>query len=260
MNTNQQRTNDSDELKHLRAVAILQERARLARELHDTIGQVLGYVRLQAHTTQQLISRGQISEANGLLDRLIEVAESAQAEVRDQILSLSVQLPLNSQASGLVNTLRTYIDAVASRSRTVITFIAEPELLDVVIAPDTGAQVIRIVQEAITNANKHSAAQHVWIALTFGDKTLHGVIEDDGQGFSPDDIPQSSSPKFGLRIMSDRAQETGGQLQVLSVLGQGTKVIFDIPCKTQGTQPGESVDGKHPEDGTTLLETKVVPV
>jgi signal transduction histidine kinase len=260
MNIIQPCTTDSDELKYQRAVAILQERARLARELHDTIGQVLGYVRMQAHTTQQLISRGQINEADALLSRLIEVAESAQAEVRDQILSLSVQLPLIAQVSGLVSALRTYIDILASRSPTLVTFMAEPELLDAIIAPDAGAQVIRIVQEALTNANKHSAAQHVWVTLTCKDNCLHGVVEDDGQGFSSDAIPQSNSPRFGLRIMSDRAQDIGGHLQVLSTLGQGTKVIFDIPFKPQGTQPAETAQGKSTADDITLLEAKVARV
>ena len=251
---------ESDELKQQRAIAILQERTRLARELHDTIGQVLGYVRLQAYTAQQLLSRGQIAEANVLLNRLIEVAESSQAEVRDEIFGLSMPLPLNAQVSDLINTLRSYVNTLAGRYPTHVTFSADPKLFDRSMEPDAEAQTMRIVQEALNNANKHGTAEHIWITLTLEADYLHGVIEDDGQGFSPDAISQSSAPKFGLRIMSERAQETGGRLQVLTALGQGTKVVFDIPCKPQRAQSAESIQREFSKDTTNLLASKVVPV
>jgi signal transduction histidine kinase len=221
---------DSEELKQQRAVAILQERARLARELHDTIGQVLGYVRLQAYTAQQLLERGQTAEADALLSRLVEVAESSQAEVRDQIFGLSMQLPLNARVKDLVSSLRSYIDTFSRRSSLQVTFSANPDLLERSIAPDAEAQALRIVQEALINANKHGTAQRAGVTLSLAGDFLHGVIEDDGKGFSPENTPPTGAPRFGLRIMSERAQEVGGQLQILTSPGKGTKIVFDIPC------------------------------
>lgn len=251
---------ESDELKQQRAVAILQERTRLARELHDTIGQVLGYVRLQAYTAQQLLSRGQIAEADALLSRLVEVAESTQIEVRDEIFGLNMQVPLNAQMSDLINTLHSYIDTLASRFPTHVTFSADPELLNREIEPDAEAQTMRIVQEALANANKHGTPQHVWITLTLEDDCLHGIVEDDGKGFSPEALSQGSTSKFGLRIMSERAQETGGRLQVFTTLGQGTKVVFDIPCKPQREQSAKSIQKEFSGNAANLLAPKVVPV
>ncbi len=253
---------ETDELKQQRAIAILQERTRLARELHDTVGQVLGYVRLQAYAAQQLLSRGQIAEADALLNRLIEVAETAQAEVRDDIFGLSIQLPLSGQVSDLINALRSYVDALVDRFSAHMSFSVDPKLLNQSMDPDAEAQAMRIVQEALTNANKHSTAQHIWVTLTLEADYLHGVIEDDGQGFSPEAMPQSNAPKFGLRIMSERAQETGGHLQVLTALGQGTKVVFDIPCKLQKAPSvsAESIQREFSKDATNLLAPKVVHV
>jgi signal transduction histidine kinase len=255
MNTVQSSNIDSEMLKRQHAAAILQERTRLARELHDTLGQVLGYVRLQAYTTQQLLSRGEIAEANALLDRLIEVAESAQAEVRDQILGLSSPAPLDAQGIDMVNTLRTYIDSLAHRYPIQITFSTDPDLHAVEIDPEAEVQVIRIVQEAITNVNKHGSAQHIRVSLALAGDSLHGVIEDDGQGFSPKAIPEGKRPKFGLQIMRERAHEVGGDLKIISAEGKGTKVIFDIPCMANATPSSEVISSK---DTKTFTGSKIL--
>jgi PAS domain S-box-containing protein len=217
-------------VKNKRAVAIMQERTRLARELHDSTGQVLSYVRMQVYAAQQQLSRGHQEEANTMLARLVEMTEEAHTAVRDQILSLTVNLPSSVKTSDMLRVLRDYLDAFSKNASMQVEFSAEPEVEYAEMAADALPQVIRIVQEAVTNARKHATAEHLQVVLSLIDGHLHGIIRDDGRGFLLEAVNDGGVRRFGLRIMAERAQDIGGKLFVLSVPGEGTQVVFDIPC------------------------------
>jgi two-component system sensor histidine kinase DegS len=186
---------------------------------------------MQTYTARQLLSDGESARVINLLTRLTEVAEETQAELRDQILGLNVRLPAGSKTAGVARVLRAYAEALGRRGPIPVDFTAEPEVLDVEIDADAEAQVIRIVQEAITNVTKHADAQRALVSLVLNGDYICAIIEDDGKGFTPHTDPDRKTWHFGLRIMAERAEEIGGDLQIVTVPGQGTKVILNVPCR-----------------------------
>ncbi len=227
----QEKRLEQDVMRQQRAVAILEERTRLARELHDSIGQVLSYVRMQTYTARHFLSRGWTNDAVNLLERIIEVAQNSQTELRDQILSLSVRSAADARTPGLVSMLRAYVNDLTRDSPLRTEFNATPEVDGLKLAWDAEAQVIRIVQEAIANVRKHADAQFMQIELKRDAENFMAVVEDDGRGFDPETISSASERRFGLRIMVERAQEIGGHLQIVSAPGKGTRVTLVIPMK-----------------------------
>lgn len=227
----QEKRLEQDLLRQQRAVTMLEERTRLARELHDSIGQVLSYVRMQTYTARHFLSSGWYSDVDGLLERIIEVAQNSQTELRDQILSLNVRSAADAKTSGLVSMLRTYVSDLTRDTPLRIEFSAMPELDHFKLAWDIEAQVVRIVQEAIANVRKHAAAQFIHVILKTDAENFMAVVEDDGRGFDPESISGASERRFGLRIMVERAEEIGGHLQIRSSPGRGTKVTLVIPKK-----------------------------
>ena len=93
-------------------------------------------------------------------------------------------------------------------------------------------QLLRIVQEAFTNIRKHARAKHARVSLSQEPGFILLRIEDDGIGFDPDRLP-TSQEAFGLGMMSQRAAEVGGRVEVKSASGQGTKVVVEIPVNEE---------------------------
>jgi signal transduction histidine kinase len=94
-------------------------------------------------------------------------------------------------------------------------------------------QIFRIVQEALTNARKHSKAHNVQVKFESEDGRVLVVIQDDGHGFSPDNLEIVYGQHFGLQFMQERAGQLGGMLQVQSTPGKGTQVMLEVPTKEQ---------------------------
>ncbi|MFQ5854333.1 MAG: PAS domain S-box protein [Anaerolineae bacterium] len=217
-------------LRQQRALAVLEERERLARELHDSLGQILGYVNTQTQAARELLSRDQAAAADTHLRRLAEVAQDAHADVREYILSLQASA-LTEQ--GFLPALEEYLQRFSQNNGIQTELIASDELADVAFGPNVEAQLMRIVQEALTNVRKHARAQHVWITFEVDSGQAQVSIEDDGHGFDPARMSPEDGPHFGLRIMQERAEEFGGSIQVQSMPDQGTKVVVKVPLRRE---------------------------
>ncbi|HBY95760.1 MAG TPA: hypothetical protein DEP84_17700 [Chloroflexi bacterium] len=217
-------------LRQQRALAVLEERERLARELHDSLGQILGYVNTQTQAARELLSRGQTAAVDTHLKRLAEVAQDAHADVREYILSLQTSA---ASEEGLLPALEGYLQRFSQNSGIQPELIVADELADVEFRPGVKTQVIRIVQEALTNVRKHASAEHVWITFAVTGHETRATIADDGCGFDPAHIAARDGRHFGLRIMRERAEEFGGSIQVLSKPHEGTKVIVAIPLRKE---------------------------
>lgn len=213
-----------------RALAVLKERERLARELHDSLGQILGYVNTQTQAARELLSRGQTTAADTYLGRLAEVAQDAHADVREYILSLQAGALAE---QGFLPALEDYLQRFSRHHGIQAELMVSGEQVDVAFDPDIEAQLMRIIQEALTNVMKHARARHVWIALEVDSGQAQVAIEDDGCGFDPARISLEDGWHFGLRIMRERAEEFGGGIQVQSRLDQGTKVMVKIPLRRE---------------------------
>jgi PAS domain S-box-containing protein len=208
------------------ALAALQERERVARELHDGLGQVLGYVKMQAQAARERLAQGQANGADQDLARLEAVVQDAHADVREYILnSKSWALP----EAGLLPALRQYLRRFGETHSIQTKWVPPPEGTDGGLEPTAEAQLFRIVQEALTNARKHAHAGCVQMSLVFNDDRAQIIVQDDGVGFDPGLLATAEGNRFGLGFMRERAEEVGGSVELQSAPGSGTRVIIDLP-------------------------------
>lgn len=218
--------------------AILAERDRIARELHDSLAQVLGSNHLRL---RMLLARPEVSDRRriaGELEDLAEVNEEAYRDVREAILGLREA----SRTQGLIEALRIYLDKYAQQSGLTVeldsSLEGEPSL-----PAASEIQVIRVIQEALTNVRKHARASHARVRLASAEPGMMTiVVEDDGRGFDPDAAPDSRDGGYGLQTMRERMQLAGGSLRVDSRVGGGTRVVAVVPDGSRLRRPGVLAD------------------
>ncbi len=200
-----------------RELAAVEERQKLARELHDSVSQALYGIALGARTARTLLERG-ATEAATLadpLDYVLQLAEAGLAEMRALIFELR---PESLKTEGLVAALTKQTDSLRMRHRLEVRvdFCAEPAL------PLAAKEALyRIAQEAMHNIAKHARASQVEVTLTDAGDAVQLAIHDDGLGFDPaGEFPGH----LGLRSMRERAERLGGELRLDSAPGRGTRL------------------------------------
>ena len=218
-------------LRQQRAVGILQERERLARELHDSLGQVLGFVSTQAQAVRALLARGDTAAADACLARLVAVAQEAHADVREYILGVTA---LVSPERGLLSSLEQYLQRFGQNYGLRAEIVAPESLTEARLDPAVEVQLLRIIQEALSNVRKHARAPDVRVVFAVEGDRLRVLVEDDGLGFDPERVGARDGQSFGLRVMRERAEEVGGSVEVLSAPGQGTRVTVLVPLARDG--------------------------
>jgi signal transduction histidine kinase len=210
-----------------RGKAALEERQRLARELHDSVSQALYGIALNAGAARMARTLDG-SQLEHLLDEVSALAEAGLAEMRALIFELR---PESLQQEGLVKALEK--QAAAARARHGLDVRARFEREPEVPLPVKEA-LYRIVQEAVQNSAKHARATVVEIALRVGDGLLILTVGDDGQGFDP----SGSFPgHLGLRSMQERAEAINGCVTVESAPGSGTRISVRVPAVTDARGP-----------------------
>lgn len=212
-------------LQSQKALAILQERERVARELHDELSQELAFINSQAQAAHKLWASGQLNQAGSTLLRLAEVARETYTTVRQLIAGL---LETISPDENFLAMLHGFIGKFGRENDIQVELVISGNPADFTPEPTVGVQLLRILQEAFNNIRKHSRAQHVRVNLAINPERLSIVIEDDGIGFEQEE-PKSVDKTFGLKIMRDRAIDIGGTLQVSSKPGHGTCIFVQVP-------------------------------
>ena len=215
-------------LAQQRARAGLEERERLARELHDDLGQTMGFVSTQAQAIRKLLSKGETARADDCLARLVEVAQEADADIRDSIFGLR---SLGSLEQGFVAAVEQYVQRFSKNYGIQVAFRVESAVSDDALGNAVEAQLLRIIQEALSNARKHAQARGVRVTLAAQDGCAQVVIEDDGQGFEPAEVSSNPGQRFGLRFMQERAEAVGGRLAIQSARDQGTRLVIQVPLR-----------------------------
>ncbi len=206
-----------------RGKAALEERQRLARELHDSVAQAIYGMALGALPARALLARGERARADGWLEQILALAEAGLAEMRALIFELH---PESLATEGLVAALEHQAAALRARHELAIhaTLGEEPDL-----PLEAKEALYRIAREALHNIVKHARASRV--AFTFecdaGGITL--AIADDGVGFDPGG---AFAGRLGLTSMRERVARLGGTLRVESAPGSGTKISVRIPPGT----------------------------
>jgi signal transduction histidine kinase len=209
-----------------RALATLQERDRVARELHDSLGQVLGFAKMQAQAARERLARGEWREADEHLAHLAAAAQDAHADVREYILGARAG---GSAEAAFLPALEDYVRRFQSTYGICTSLEASSGFAGRALEPMVGTQLLRIIQETLTNVRKHARARAVRIGLSVSDGLAEAVVQDDGEGFDPGRLEAAEASTFGLRFMRERASEVGGTVEISSVPGQGTRVVIAVP-------------------------------
>ncbi|MFD4350248.1 GAF domain-containing sensor histidine kinase [Streptomyces coelicoflavus] len=204
-----------------RELTIAEERSRLAHELHDAVSQKLFSLRLTAQAATALVDR----DPARAKDELHQVATLA-AEAADELRAAVVELrPAALEEDGLVATLRTQIQ-VLDRAHTARVIFTGHGVKALPAAHEEA--LLRVAQEALHNALRHSGAEHVEVTLHRRDTGTVLRITDDGSGFDPRTVRRAGR-HLGLVSMRDRANGTGGRLTVRSAPGEGTTIEMEVP-------------------------------
>ena len=209
----------------LRHMAALEERDRLAREMHDHLAQALGYLNVRAGMTDDLLSSGKQEQALENLRELKRAAKIIYTDVREEIFNLRTSV---AEPTRFFTTLQDYLSEYRSHYGVNVELKVEGHQLCAFEA-ETGAQLLRIIQEALGNVRKHSGASQVRILFSQLEGQVLVCIEDNGQGFTPELSPESAGQHYGLQIMRERAEAVGGSLRVDSQPGKGTRVLVRMP-------------------------------
>ena len=209
--------------EEVRTLAVLGERERLAREMHDGLAQVLGYVNTKAQAVKELLRTGQVEAALGQMEQLEEAAQETYEDVREAILALGV----DGWKRPLLETLKAYVDRSVELSGVPTELVVEGKPTP--FNPSIEVQLLRIVQEALSNVRKHAQATRSRVVLTFGPDRTRLMVEDNGRGFDPNHPTQGPWPHLGLQSMRERASAIGAQFTLETAQGKGTRVILDLP-------------------------------
>ena len=203
-------------------LAVLEERQRLARELHDSVTQSLYSVTLYANAAALALAAGKGEVVAGYL---AELQETAQEGMRDMRLLIFQLHPPVLEAEGLVAALQTRLAAVEDRAGLQTQFRVEGERrLPIAIEED----LYWIAQEALNNVRKHAAARHVTVHLHFTATTIRLEVVDDGVGFDLQAVRAEGRGSGGLRSIAERTARLGGRLTHESGPGEGTRLTVEV--------------------------------
>jgi signal transduction histidine kinase len=216
-------------------VVIAQEevRRKLARDLHDGPTQLVSNIVMQVDFLKKLL----LHEPGRVAKELDHLGHTGQQAIQDMRMMLFDLRPLILETQGLGAALQLFTERHQVGDKTKISL----HLDDAVerYGPRIESTVFSIVQEAVNNALKHARAQNLWVRLVQRGATLVVEIEDDGVGFDMEEVLQgyASRESFGLLNMRERAELVGGQMTMVSALGQGTTVMLRVPATP--VAPGE---------------------
>ncbi len=225
-----------------RNLATLEERERIGRELHDSLGQILGYINVQLQAARTLLAEDKLTASDQLLKQLTDLAQQAHAGVREFILG-TTQSSTSAALSPLDfwGALREYTQQFEEQHhiRVLLSLPDEQDQASLLpAAPTKELKLLRIIQEALTNVHKHAQATQVQIIFSYVSDQVQVLVVDDGCGFDPDAITTPArqakdaheTSHFGLTMMHERAAEIGGELDIRSRPGQGTQIILLYPA------------------------------
>jgi signal transduction histidine kinase len=205
-------------------VATLEERKRLARELHDHLAQDLGYLKIKASLVSDSLQKDDVDGAQAQLQEIKDIADGLYTDVREQIYSLRSRI---SGKEEFLPKLQEYLDHFQRQHKLETRLTLSDEAL-AEFSAQTCNQLFRIIQEALSNVGKHAQASRVKINLEPKKGQICLTVEDDGQGFDLDHLSSNGHNSFGLKIMRERAESIGGQLALDSTPGNGTRLSVSL--------------------------------
>lgn len=218
-------------MKQQQKLAVTEERERLTRDMHDNLGQVLGFINLQAQGIRQELMNAGVEIVSHKLDKLVNVTQSAHTEIREYIR--------NARSAESMEK-----DFVTELSKDILSFEEQTGIqikLDIPLGfageeleSNIRINILNIVKEALNNIIKHAEAENVTVSFSLAPEQLCATVEDDGKGFDIVRYDNEAKTKYGLSIMRERALAIGAQIEIESVEGKGSRVVFCVPRRRKG--------------------------
>lgn len=212
--------------QRLRTLAVAEERVRIAREIHDGMAQILAYVNTKAQAVKAYLGKDKPEEASAQLEQLASAAREVYTDAREGIMALRTRVGPDQPLS---EALQDYVERWELQSGIASSLEIGGEIQ---VSATVELQLLRILQEALSNTRKHSGATHVEVRIHQERNRLIAAVEDDGTGFDPSNRPREAFPRFGLAIMRERAESIGGSLDLETSPGGGTRVKIEVPVAT----------------------------
>jgi len=223
--------------ERLRDMAVLEERARISQEIHDGLAQLIGSMRLWSEEAIFSLEDNEIDVAKKSINKIELAARDAYASLRDEMLGLRETVFPNKDLSSVI---AEYLNRFQRQWGLKTKFIIEDSARNNIpwpIAPSAEIQLLRIIQEGLTNIRRHANASTIFVTISSNNGSLQVQLRDDGIGFNIKNIPED---RLGLHIMRERIASIGGSIIVSSEIGVGTALEIDIPLRTsQNIQRGE---------------------
>jgi signal transduction histidine kinase len=206
--------------------AVLAERTRIAREIHDNLAQEMSGISVQLEVVARTMPAG-AEAATAHLDNARRQVRHGIAEARRYVWDLrSPALENNDLRSALSETARRLTNETTIQARVEVNGTFRP------LPPLVEDNLLRIGQEAINNAVKHADAEQIFVNLIFDVRRVQLSVRDDGRGFANQGAANGKAGHFGLIGMRERAEQIGGTLSVHSTAGGGTEVVADVPVSS----------------------------
>jgi signal transduction histidine kinase len=211
-----------------RQAGILQERQRLAQEIHDTLAQGFTSIVMQLEAAEGALP----DEASPVRNHIRQARDTARASLTEARRVVQALRPAPLDEASMVEALRRVVERwkQESRIKTDFTVTGEPQALH----PELEVTLMRAMQEALANVLKHTRAQQVNVTLSYMDDQVALDIQDDGCGFDPENPPRSPDRVgvgYGLQAMNERVVQLGGEVIIESAPELGTTVAIQIPME-----------------------------
>jgi signal transduction histidine kinase len=210
-------------------LAVMEERSRLARELHDSVTQSLYSLTLFAEAGRRAAEAGEKELELGYFTRLGQVAHQALKEMRLLVYELRTAAL---EKEGLAAALHQRLEAVENRAGVQARLVVE-EMAELPALVEEG--LYRIAQEALNNVLKHAAATSVIVRLKSDSQWVELEVIDNGRAFEPTSLDHGGG--IGLASMRERAERLGGSLAIIAKSGEGTRVVVKIPTRRSWSRP-----------------------
>ncbi|HEX2988311.1 MAG TPA: sensor histidine kinase [Chloroflexota bacterium] len=212
-----------------RRTAVMEDRQRLARELHDSVTQSLYRIALFAEAAAEQLAEGNPDRTKHHLQLLRTTAQDALREMR--LLIFEAHPPVL-EKEGLTGALRARLEAVETRGGLRTALLVEGVMR---LPLSVEEELYHIAQEALNNVLKHARAQQVTVGLRMDEASIRIVVADDGDGFIPADVLGKGG--MGLQGIQERAQRLGAKLSIDSTPEKGTRLAIEMPAEDPGVWP-----------------------
>ncbi len=203
--------------------AIIEERRRIAREIHDGVAQSLSYLNLKTKQVSESVSSQDTVKAITELGEIREVVQDTYEDIRESIDQLTTEI----RNLPLIPTLGNYIQEFGNNNGIQVQFNAPKSFTR--LSPVAELQLLRITQEALTNVRRHALASQVEVRLDNVNEAVELTIKDNGHGFNLLDLDKAPPGYHGLTIIRERAEGLGGSMDIATAPGEGTEVKVNLP-------------------------------